>query len=173
MVRGAAAGAGRLRAGALGPWAMSRSRMMMIAARPAAPRPAMMPSVISRMVRMWTITVQVAAMAKTPAMIAAGRSGPLLLGGQWAEHRGMVRSSWNGGWLRAGFGLVLELSGGPVGAAGEGEGEPAGLAGLAGAHAAGSGQRVDDRQAAAALGLRAGFGALGHGRGAVGDFAGD
>jgi len=46
---------------------------------------------------MCTITVQVAAMAKTPAMIAAGRSGLLLLGGQWAAHRGMGRSSRNGG----------------------------------------------------------------------------
>jgi len=71
--------------------------MTVIAARPAAPSPAMMPSVISRMVRMCTITVQVAAMAKTPAMIAAGRSGLLLLGGQWAAHRGMGRSSRNGG----------------------------------------------------------------------------
>src|SRR5262249_44564689 len=150
-----------------------RSRMMMIAARPAAPSPAMMPSVISRMVRMCTITVQVAAMAKTPAMIAAGRSGPLLLDGQWAGHRGMVSSLWNRGRLRAGFGLMLELSGGPVGAVGEGEGEPAGLADLAGAYAARSGQRVDDRQATAALGVRARFSAPGHGRGAVGDFASD
>src|SRR5436309_10333416 len=99
------------------------------------------------------------------ASCRARSSGPL-------AESGMVMSSLRGP-LRPGFGLVLDLPGGPVGAVGEGEGEPAGLAGLAGAHAAGSGQRVDDRQAAAALAVQAGVRTLGQGWRAVGDFAGD
>src|SRR5690349_19693772 len=95
----------------------------------------------------------------------ARSSGPLVGQASWCSS---LKAQ-----LRPGFGLVLELPGGPVGAVGEGEGEPAGLAGFAGAHAAGSGQRVDDRQAAATLGVRPGFGVPGGGRGAVGDFAGD
>jgi hypothetical protein len=51
---------------------------------------------------------------------------------------------------------VLQLPGDPVGTVGEGEGEPAGLAGLAGAHTAGLGQRRDDRESPAAFGVRPG-----------------
>src|SRR6266496_3811199 len=64
---------------------------------------------------------------------------------------GIVVSSFEGAGSRPGLGLVLHLPGGPEGAVGEGEGEPGGLAGLAGAHPAGSGERGDDRQSPPAL----------------------